>query len=427
MIRVKDLDVDYGNINVLKQIILDVNKGEFFGIVGPNGSGKTTLLKALSRILTPSGGVIHLEDRELSTFSYRELAQQIGVVPQETAINFDFTVRDIIMMGRHPHQNRFSSDQKEDFDIVDHAMELTNTRQFRDRSINEISGGERQRVIIARALAQQPGVRLLYEATYHSDISHQTEILNIIRHLEGEVTVIAVFHDLNLAAYYCDRLILMNEGEIYAIGTPKEVLTRLNLKNVFNISAIVTNNSLTGKPTIIPLMDEDFEVPGNPDADANGTNSHIHIICGGGTGTGLMYILQDRGFSLTAGVLSVNDTDYETAMALDIPVVSEPPFSSVTTASLDRLKECLKKADCIIVTAMPFSDGNLGNIQLLRNFVSKPICLFKGPENNLSELDFTGGEATSILKELELTGAEVVHNHKDIFRMLSNVKNKSNF
>jgi len=412
MIHVKDLDVGYGNVTVLKNILLDVNKGEFFGIVGPNGSGKTTLLKALSRILTPSEGVIYLGDRELSTFSYRELAQQIGVVPQETAINFDFTVMDIIMMGRHPHQDRFSSDQKEDFDIVDHAMELTNTGQFRDRSINEISGGERQRVIIARALAQQPGVLLLDEATSHLDISHQTEILNIIR------------HDLNLAAYYCDRLILMNEGGIHAIGTPKEVLTRLNLKNVFNINAIVTNNSLTGKPTIIPLMDKDSEVQRNPDGDgdANGTNLHIHIICGGGTGTGIMYILKNRGFLVTAGVLSVNDTDYETAMELDIPVIAEPPFSSVTTPSLDRLKECLKKADCVIVTAMPFSDGNVGNIQVLRNFVSKSICLFKGPANNLSELDFTGGKATSILKELELTGAEVVHNHKDIFRMLSDEK-----
>ncbi|MEA2035006.1 MAG: ABC transporter ATP-binding protein [Euryarchaeota archaeon] len=424
MIRVKDLDVDYGDVNVLKKIILDVNKGEFFGIVGPNGSGKTTLLKSLSRILTPSGGVIYLGDRELSTFSYRELAQEIGVVPQETAINFDYTVRDIIMMGRHPHQNRFSSDQKEDFDIVDHAMELTNTSEFRDRSINEISGGERQRVIIARALAQQPEVLLLDEATSHLDISHQTEILNIIRHLEGEVTIVAVFHDLNLAAYYCDRLILMNEGEIHAIGTPNVVFTRINIKNVFNINVIVTTNSLTGKPTIIPLMDEDYKVPDNPDAD--GTKPNIHIICGGGTGTGIMYLLKNKGFLVTAGVLSVNDTDYETAMLLDIPVVSEPPFSSVTSPSLDRLKECLKNADYVIVTAMPFSDGNVGNIQVLRNFVSKPICLFKGPEKNLSELDFTGGKATSILKELELTGAEVVHNHKDIFRMLSNAKSESN-
>ncbi|WP_062396769.1 ABC transporter ATP-binding protein [Methanogenium cariaci] len=213
MIDVDDLSAGYGGKDIIAEITFAAEKGEFVGIIGPNGSGKTTLLKAISRVLEISGGVVTLEGRTLADFGQKELAREVSVVPQETAMNFSYTVTDIVMMGRFPpHKERFAKDDPDDYRIVREAMEVTNVVHLKDRPVTDISGGERQRVIIARALAQQPKVILLDEATSHLDINHQVEILSIVRDLGETVTKIGVFHDLNLAAEFCDRIVLMSGG-----------------------------------------------------------------------------------------------------------------------------------------------------------------------------------------------------------------------
>jgi iron complex transport system ATP-binding protein len=410
MITVRDVDVGYDEIErILSHISFEVADGAFFGIIGPNGSGKTTLVKALSRILTPQSGTILLEERDLAGFSFRDLAREVSVVPQETAISFDFTVEEIVTMGRHPYQNRFSAETLEDRTIVRHAMELTNTLRFRDRSINEISGGERQRVIIARALAQQPKLLLLDEATSHLDISHEMDILSIIAGLKGEVTVIAIFHDLNLAAHYCDDLILLDAGRIVSMGTPAEVLTRDHIRSVYGIDVVVRSNPVTGKPYVIPIAREAGPVE-------NGVR--IHLVCGGGTGTDLMYLLHRKGYRLTAGVLCVNDSDFETATELGIPCTTAPPFSPVDGSALGELEAYLQDADFIIVTDMPIGPGNIENLRVLLDYPAERIILMERAGCGRTAMDFAGGDAVRIIDALKKNGAHTAGSHEEILRVL---------
>jgi len=405
VIEIDDLTLGYPALDILREINLSVEKGGFFGIIGPNGSGKTTLLKGLGRILLPSAGTITIEGRELSEYSFRDLAKEMGVVPQETNISFDFTVRDIVMMGRHPYIKRFSSESVKDVEIARHAMEVTNTLAFADRSVNEVSGGERQRVIIARALAQQPRILLLDEATSHLDISHQIEILNIMKNLKGEVTIVGVFHDLNLASYYCDRMVMIDEGRIAAIGTPNEVLTRENLKKTFSIDSVIRTNPMTGRPYVIPIINSGRQVH---------EKQRVHIICGGGSGSDLIYSLSDLGYQITAGVLGINDTDYLTAQNLGIPCVSEAPFTAVGDESLYKLKACIKEADIVVVTGMPVGPGNIANLRVLEDIGDTPVRVYQQAGENICAQDFTGGEAGRIISGLVESGAKVLNSQEEL-------------
>ncbi|KQC03368.1 MAG: hypothetical protein APR53_05375 [Methanoculleus sp. SDB] len=410
MIDVNDIDVGYDEIErILSHISFKVADGTFFGIIGPNGSGKTTLIKALSRILIPRSGAIFLEERDLVGFSYRDLAREVSVVPQETSISFDFTVEDIVMMGRHPYLTRFSSETPEDLEIVRHAMELTNTLRFKDRSVNEISGGERQRVIIARALAQQPKILLLDEATSHLDISHEMEILSIITNLKGEVTVVAIFHDLNLAALYCDELVLLNEGRIVNIGTPAEVLTRENIREVYGIDVLIRINPVTRAPYVIPIMDE----PG-----PHGGELKVHLICGGGAGTDIMYLLNHKGYRVTTGVLCVNDSDFTTAQELNIPCVAAPPFSQVDPPALAECERWLSDADVVLVTDMPVGPGNIENIRILTRYPGERIIMIRREGGEKASGDFTGGEADRIIAALKADGARTAGSHEELLSLL---------
>jgi len=248
MLAVKNLSFKYKERPVLEDIDLEIRKGEVIGILGPNGCGKTTLLKLLNRNLHPQGGKVLLEGTDLEGISKRRIARHIAVVPQSNEIRFAFTVRDIVSMGRMPFLDRFQGESAEDMRIVDEAMERTNIKEFADRAINTMSGGERQRVIIARALAQRPEVILLDEPTLHLDINHQFEVLDLVHGLSRKegLTVVIVSHDLPMVVKYCDRMVLIHDHRVHAIGPPEEVLTRENMRTVFNIEAVLTYDDVLG-------------------------------------------------------------------------------------------------------------------------------------------------------------------------------------
>lgn len=393
-VDVVHLDVCYGAHQILEEIAFSATPGEMIGICGPNGSGKTTLLKAMSRIVAPSGGDIYYNNQNMEDLSFRMLAQRVAVVPQETAINFDYTVREIVMMGRHPYIGRFASESREDHAICERVMRLANVSHLAEMPVNAISGGERQRVLIARALAQEPDILLLDEATSHLDISHQIEILSIIRKEMEETTTISVFHDINLAAYYCDRIILLKERKIAAIGLPGDVLTRDMIRLVYGVDVLVSTHPTTGRPYILPLYTD-----GMHDAKAG----RVHIVCGGGCGTPLIRRLHQSGWHLTTGILNVLDSDYITAEELGIPTLSEAPFAPISEVSSSLLIEYLEKADRIILVAMPVGRGNLDNIRLLRPHAKKMVII--GSIEAFE--DYTGGEAGSVLASLIGNGARV--------------------
>ncbi|HID95955.1 MAG TPA: heme ABC transporter ATP-binding protein [Candidatus Latescibacteria bacterium] len=257
-IEISRLFVCYDDYPVLKGIDLEVAEGEFLGIIGPNGSGKSTLLKSISGIFRDFSGEIKVRGRSIRRWRRRQLARMLAVVPQDTTISFDFTVLEVVMMGRSPYLRGFQAETAHDLDVVRRAMEFTECWQLRDRSINELSGGERQRAVIARALAQEPHILLLDEPTTHLDINHQVEIFDLLASLNTDegMTILAVSHDLNLAAAYCSKLMLLDKGRIHSIGTPGEILRREVIEDVYQTPVIIGKNPATGSPNLMLMPSE---------------------------------------------------------------------------------------------------------------------------------------------------------------------------
>ena len=254
-LKVDRVSFYYDALKVLDEVSFEAEKGTFMGLVGPNGSGKTTLLRIIDGLLKPKGGAVYLDFKKIAEMDLKEIAREIAVVPQNASPDFNFTVFDIVMMGRHPHLGKFSIERESDEDRVKLWMKLTNTLHLADKSVREISGGERQRVLIARALAQEPRILLLDEPTANLDICYQLEIMNLLRELVKELglTIICAIHDLNLAARYCDKIILLDHGRIRNIGRPREVLTEENIKEVFKVEVKIEHDPETKNLLIIPL------------------------------------------------------------------------------------------------------------------------------------------------------------------------------
>ncbi len=252
-LRIEQVYFSYLNGLVLHNINLSIEAGEMVGLLGPNGSGKTTLIKLASGILKPSQGQIWLDGRSLSQLSRKSVARSVAVVPQQFHIPFAFTANEVVMLGRIPFVKAFAEEGEVDRRSVTNALELVGINELQERHFDELSGGERQKVILAMALAQQPKLLLLDEPTVHLDITHQVETLEVVRRLNVEwgLTVIAAMHDLNLASLYFDRLILLKEGRVSADGTPAQVLTEQMISEVFSASVRVEPHPVTGVPHIV--------------------------------------------------------------------------------------------------------------------------------------------------------------------------------
>ncbi len=254
-LEISQVDFSYFDGLVLHNIDLSIKGGEMVGLLGPNGSGKTTLLKLASGILKPAQGEIRLDGDPISTLSRKYVARHVAVVPQQFHIPFAFTSGEVVMLGRTPFLRALAEESEADRRVVNNALELVGIGELAERRFDELSGGERQKVILAMALAQQPKLLLLDEPTVHLDIAHQMEILELVRDLnKGQgLTVIAAMHDLNLAALYFDRLVLLKEGRVWADGAPNQVLTEARISEVFSASVRVEKHPLTGAPHIVVM------------------------------------------------------------------------------------------------------------------------------------------------------------------------------
>jgi len=247
------ISFNYADRKVIDDISIALVPGKFYGIIGPNGSGKTTMVDLLSRHRLPAEGRISYSGKALSSFSKKELSRKIALVPQNFYINFPFTVKEIVMMGRYPHIPRFAAPSSDDLNILQNVMQLTEINEFAERYITELSGGERQRVVFARALAQDTPVLILDEATSNLDINFSISLFNIAeqRVKQNGDTVVAVMQDINLAAGYCDYLVFMSNGRIAAHGATDSVLNPETLRSVFNVEAKVHQESYTGSLQVV--------------------------------------------------------------------------------------------------------------------------------------------------------------------------------
>ncbi len=244
-----------GGHQVLEGVSVDVGRGDLVGILGPNGSGKTTLLKLLCGALAPTMGAVMLEGRTVTDWPRRQIAQRVALVPQETHAAFDFSVLDIVLMGRFPYLGPFALEGPDDLVIARQALAATGTAEFESRAFGTLSGGEKQRVVIASALAQAPALLLLDEPTASLDIGHQIEVQTLLRRLnqaEG-VTMVLSTHDLNLAAALCRRLVLLRDGRVLAAGPTEEVLTPAAIRDLYGVHAEVAHHPRAGHLSIVPI------------------------------------------------------------------------------------------------------------------------------------------------------------------------------
>ena len=249
MLDTKDVSVSIGKKEIVKGVSFEVKDGDFVGIIGPNGSGKSTMLKAIYRVLKTTGGTIKVMGDDLESLSMRESALRTAVVAQHNYYNFDFSVLDVVLMGRAPHKKNMEMDTEEDRSIAEESLRIIGMEDFISRDFYTLSGGEQQRVILARALTQKTPFIILDEPTNHLDIKYQLQLMDSIKDLD--LTVLCALHDLNIAAAYCNTLILMKDGKIYDVGTPQEILTVENIKEVYGVDATIEVNDDTGLLNIV--------------------------------------------------------------------------------------------------------------------------------------------------------------------------------
>jgi iron complex transport system ATP-binding protein len=252
ILALEGITTGYKQTAIVKDVSLAVVRGEFLGIIGPNGAGKSTLFRAISGILPLWQGSVLLGDKDIRGISRRKLAKVVAAIPQFQALPFPYTVEEFVIMGRYPHKGRFGLMRTRDVRIVEEALGLMDLTALKAKKINALSGGELQRVFLAQGLAQEPLLLLMDEPTAHLDIGHQVKILDTLKRLclNGGLTVVMILHDLNLASAYCDKLILMRKGGVYAQGTPPQVLKQESIEMVYGTSVDIRPDPVSGRPFV---------------------------------------------------------------------------------------------------------------------------------------------------------------------------------
>ena len=359
-IEVSDLSVSFGDVPVVSGVDLRVERGSLVGLVGPNGAGKTTVLRAIKGTLSPDAGAVRLDGDPAESLSAREAGRRVASVPQETSLAFDFPVRQIVEMGRTPHLGRFDGHGPDDERAVREAMDAAGVARFADRAITEVSGGERQRVLLARALAQEAPSLLLDEPTASLDVNHAVRTLELVRGLvdDGRAALAAI-HDLDVAARYCDELVVLANGGVRAAGPPEDVLTAAALRDAFDAETFVGENPATGTPTVTAFDAIDGGEPDDGGAGSEPTDSgseptdsveprRVHVVGRGRSAGRAVARLAVAGHAVSVGVVPEGDAAAGVAADADARAVTAPPFAAVPSERRDEAVALAREADVTV-------------------------------------------------------------------------------
>jgi len=397
----RELEVALGGQRVVGPLDLRVAGGSFLGILGPNGSGKTTLLRALTGAVRASAGQVLLNGRPVAEYSAPELARMVGVVPQTFHLDFSFTVEEMVAMGRYAHSGRAGATRQRaagDTSVVAAALHATSVTALARRPVTELSGGERQRALIAQTLAQETPVLLLDEPLNNLDLNHQLEVMQLLGRLHAEgKTIAVVLHDLNMAAQYCDRLLVLGDGRIMAQGGPSEILDPALVMDLFRVRVSVHREGR--RPYVTPLWSRAAA------SLADSPRTGVHVMAGGGAASGLIEELVLQGLAPTVGIVSVFDTDFATGRQYELDVISSPPFEPFSAEAVRELRAATAAAAVVVIAPIFFGQGNL---ELLRVAAAaqaegKKILIIDSPP--IHERDASGGLAGDMLRELLESGA----------------------
>lgn len=360
VISAKKLDVGYEKKTVISDINIEALRGQIICLLGANGAGKSTILRTLSGILAPINGIVKIDGENISNLKQKDIAKKLSLVLTDSVAPALTTVNELVAMGRTPYTGFMGRLSDEDWNIVDEALETVGASDLRERYYTQLSDGEKQKVMIARALVQEPELIILDEPTSHLDIKHKIEVIRVLQKLSNEkhITCILSLHDIDLALKGCQTVFLVNNGAIMAQGTPEEIVHSGSIQKLYDISG-ARYNELLGSVEFI----------GNKSND-------IFITGGNGSGIKLYRALSRNGYGLTSGVLPQNDVDFQIADTICEKVITEKPFEPISIENADKAFELIKSSECVIDSGFPVGSGNRENAELIKRAIdiNKPVC-----------------------------------------------------
>jgi iron complex transport system ATP-binding protein len=426
LLQLESITFGYGGQPLLADVNLALAAGEMAALLGPNGTGKTTLLMLATGALHPKRGRVLLDGHDLRRLSRRAIARRVAVVPQAFATPFAFTVRELVGLGRTPYMSFLGTEKAADRQAIEEALEATGATALAGRIFNELSGGEKQRVALALALAQQPDLLLLDEPTTHLDLKYQISVLELAQHLNRErgLTIFATMHDLNLAARYFARLILFQRG-IVADGAPVEVLQSRLLSSVYGVPVEIGILQGAAHLSILPPTSAGSEHFTGPAQELKQLHPATHLIGGGGSAAILMRGLADADIPFSIGALYPGDSDHALAQRLAALVISEQPHAPVGPETAEQVRSALKQAQVQVICPMPIGPGNLVLLRLALEAAQEKLLTIllepafaalpsgrRLPEAapilaHIAARDFTNGEGLALYTALLNAGAQI--------------------
>ncbi|MGC9156370.1 MAG: ABC transporter ATP-binding protein [Ferrimicrobium sp.] len=353
ILQTEGLSVGYGHRTVLRDVNIEMLRGQFVGILGPNGCGKSTLLRTIVRALSPVKGAVYVGGERLDRIRQSDLARQMAVVLTERMSPGLLTAFDIVAMGRYPYTGFMGKLEDDDKRRVWDALSMVSAADLAERYFSELSDGESQKVLIARALAQEPELIVLDEPTSHLDVRHGIEVMRILRRLvvEKRVTVLTSLHDVDLIMKVCDMAILVKDGQMIASGPPEEVLVGDVITDLYDISRAGFNSHLGG-----------IEFLGSQDNQV----SQVYVVAGAGSGASVYRALTKHNVGTVTGILPENDIDYYVAKAVEAVTIAERPYRAVSTETYTHALELIRRSAQVVDAGFPVGDSNRTNLELIR-------------------------------------------------------------